>query len=130
MYIAILLVLPKSEKIMCYKFFSSHQYCDSYNRLFSITSCKVITFNLLCLIFGISSLPLSLIALSKVIFFYSYHYSDSCCSFSLFYAIAKRFLLLFAITVKNIKCTKPNQKLSKENMSNNFMGNINNYFAF
>ena len=46
---------------------SVFQYCDSNIGTFTIAPCKVITLNLLYFIYGISSLLLFLIALSKVI---------------------------------------------------------------
>ena len=57
----------------------------------------------LCVIFGISSLLLFLINLSKVIAFSNYDDSHSFRSFSLLEAIAKIYSLLFAIAFKSVK---------------------------
>ena len=52
------LLQPKYEIIMVPSNHCNFQYCDSYIGLFSIASCKVITINPLCILFGISSLLL------------------------------------------------------------------------
>jgi hypothetical protein len=62
-------------------------YCNY--ELFSIAPCKVITLNPLCILFGISSLLFLWLSLQS----YrspNYRDSDSCRSFSLLKAIAKR----------------------------------------
>ena len=63
----ILLLPPKYEIIMVPSNHSFFQYCDSNIGLFSITHCKVITLNPLCILFVISSLLLFDCFLSKVI---------------------------------------------------------------
>ena len=57
----ILLLPPKYEIIMVPSNRSSFQYCDSNIGLFSIAPCKVVTLDPLCILFGISSLPGSLL---------------------------------------------------------------------
>ena len=52
----VVLVPPKYEIIIVPSYNSFFQYCDSNIGLFSISPCRVITLNLLCLIYGISSL--------------------------------------------------------------------------
>ena len=62
-----LLVRPKYEIIMVLSNYSFFQDYYSNIGLFSIAPYKVIALNLRCFIYGISSLLLFLIALSKVI---------------------------------------------------------------
>ena len=63
----ILLLPPKYEIIMLPTNHSNFQYCDSNIGLFSISPCKVITLNPLCILFGISLLLFWWLSLSKVI---------------------------------------------------------------
>ena len=89
----ILLLPPKYEIIMLPFKYSFFQYCDSNIRLFSIAPCKVITLNPFKILFDISALLLFDGSISLSV----YHCdSDSCRSFSLLKAIAKRLPLLFA----------------------------------
>ena len=81
--VKILLLPPKYEIFMLPSNNSNFQYYDNNIGLFSIAPCKVITLNPLYILFGISSL-----LLFWWLAFLSYR--DSCCSFSLFQAIAKR----------------------------------------
>ena len=99
----ILLLPPKYEIIMLPSNHSFFQNCDSNIGLFSIAPCKVINFNPFCILFGTSSL-----LLFWWLFLYSYRSSnyrdsDSCRSFSLLKAIAKRLQLLFANAFKSVK---------------------------
>jgi hypothetical protein len=87
----ILLLPPIYEIIMVPSNHLNFQYCDSNIGLFFIASCKVNTLNHLFILFCISSMLLfwwlSLLSYHSS----KYRNSDSCHSFSLLKAIAKRF---------------------------------------
>ena len=97
----ILLLPPKYELIMLPSNHSFFQYCDSNIGLFYIAPCKVINFNPFCILFAISSL---LLFWWLFLSYRSSNYrdSDSCRSFSLLKAIAKRLQLLFANAFKSV----------------------------
>ena len=103
----ILLLSPKYEIIMVPSNHSNFQYCDSNNGLFSISPCKVVTLDPLCILFCIFSLLLILFLSIQSYHFFNYRDSDSCRSFSLLKVIAKSLPLLFAIAFKSVKERQP-----------------------
>ena len=97
----LLLVPPKSKIIMLLSNYYFLRYCNSNIVLFYNASCNFTALYLLCFIFAIISLPLSLNSLS--IYSYrssNYCNSDKCHSFFLLKAVAISFPLLFAIAFK------------------------------
>jgi hypothetical protein len=99
-----ILLLPTKFEIIIVpsnpKFF---QYCYRNIGLFSISPCKVITLNHLSILFGISSLLLFLRLSLKSYCSSNYRDNNSCCSFLLLKAIAKRLPLLFTNAFKSVK---------------------------
>ena len=99
----LLLLPPKYEIIMVPSNHLNFQYCDSNIGLYSIAPCKVITLNLIYILFGISSLLLFWWLSLKSYCSSNYRDSDRCRSFLLLKVITKRLLLLFANAFKSVK---------------------------